>query len=82
MRLVILGAPGAGKGTQATLLAEFYHCPHVSTGEIFRRAIAEGTELGRRPIVTLARDGWSLMILQLSWSSSESKNQIANTGLS
>lgn len=47
MRLVILGAPGAGKGTQATLLAEFYHCPHVSTGEIFRRAIAEGTELGR-----------------------------------
>lgn len=47
MRLVILGAPGAGKGTQATLLAEFYHCPHVSTGDIFRKAIADDTELGR-----------------------------------
>ncbi|MDD2430760.1 MAG: adenylate kinase [Firmicutes bacterium] len=47
MRLVILGAPGAGKGTQASLLAEFYHCPHVSTGDIFRKAIAEDTQMGR-----------------------------------
>ena len=32
MRLVVLGAPGAGKGTQASQLAEYYHCPHVSQG--------------------------------------------------
>ena len=47
MRLVVLGAPGAGKGTQASQLAEYYHCPHVSTGEIFRRAIKNQTELGK-----------------------------------
>lgn len=47
MRLVVLGAPGAGKGTQASQLADYFSCPHVSTGEIFRRAIKSQTELGR-----------------------------------
>lgn len=46
MRLVILGPPGAGKGTQATRLAQHYGIPAISTGDIFRANIAEGTELG------------------------------------
>ncbi len=45
-RLIFLGPPGAGKGTQAQALAEFLHVPHISTGEIFRQAIKEQTPLG------------------------------------
>jgi adenylate kinase len=48
LNLVIFGAPGAGKGTQAKLLAERYGLHHLSTGEIFRAEIAAGTELGRQ----------------------------------
>lgn len=48
MRLVLLGAPGAGKGTQAKLLQERLRIPHISTGDIFRSNIAEGTELGNK----------------------------------
>ena len=47
MRIVLLGPPGAGKGTQAAQLADRYGCPHVATGDIFRANVAEGTELGR-----------------------------------
>lgn len=47
MRLVLLGPPGAGKGTQAARLAERFSIPHVSTGDIFRANVAEQTELGR-----------------------------------
>jgi len=46
MKIVMLGAPGAGKGTQAKIIAEKYQIPHVSTGDIFRANIKEGTELG------------------------------------
>lgn len=46
MRLIMLGAPGAGKGTQAKKIAEKYHIPHISTGDIFRANIKAGTELG------------------------------------
>jgi adenylate kinase len=46
VRLVFLGAPGAGKGTQAAVLAEEFGAVHASTGDIFRHAIAEETELG------------------------------------
>jgi adenylate kinase len=46
MKLVLLGGPGAGKGTQASKLKEFYGIPHVSTGEILREARAKGTPLG------------------------------------
>lgn len=45
-RLIFLGPPGAGKGTQAQALAEFLNIPHISTGEIFRQAIKEQTPLG------------------------------------
>ena len=47
MKIIMLGAPGAGKGTQAKRIAEKYHIPHISTGDIFRANIKEGTELGR-----------------------------------
>ncbi|SVA41418.1 uncharacterized protein METZ01_LOCUS94272, partial [marine metagenome] len=48
MRIVLLGAPGSGKGTQARLMAEKYRVPQISSGEILRRAVAEKTELGRK----------------------------------
>ena len=48
MNLLVLGPQGSGKGTQATRLSDAYGIPHVSTGEMFRGAIAAGTELGRR----------------------------------
>ncbi len=46
MRLVLLGAPGSGKGTQAKLLKEEFNIPHISTGDLLRGAIVEKTELG------------------------------------
>lgn len=46
MNLVLMGLPGAGKGTQAERIVENYHIPHISTGDMFRAAIKEGTELG------------------------------------
>ena len=46
MKLILLGAPGAGKGTQATLVKEKYNIPHISTGDILRANIREGTRLG------------------------------------
>ena len=47
MKIVMLGAPGAGKGTQAEKIADKYGLPHISTGDIFRKNIKEGTELGK-----------------------------------
>ena len=47
MRIVLLGPPGAGKGTQAARVACRFGCPHIATGDIFRANVAEGTELGR-----------------------------------
>lgn len=48
MKLIMLGAPGAGKGTQAKKIAEKYGIPHISTGDIFRANIKGGTELGKQ----------------------------------
>ncbi len=47
MKLILLGAPGAGKGTQAKWISEEYGIPHISTGDILRKNVAEGTELGK-----------------------------------
>ncbi|HNR35916.1 MAG TPA: nucleoside monophosphate kinase, partial [Candidatus Hydrogenedentes bacterium] len=46
MRIVMLGGPGAGKGTQAKRMSEAYKLPHISTGDIFRANLREGTPLG------------------------------------
>lgn len=48
MKIIMLGAPGAGKGTQAKKIAEKYQIPHISTGDIFRANIKGGTELGMK----------------------------------
>ena len=48
MKIVMLGAPGAGKGTQAKMIAEKYSIPHISTGDIFRANIKNGSELGKK----------------------------------
>lgn len=48
MKIIMLGAPGAGKGTQAKKIAEKYKVPHISTGDIFRANIKNGTELGQK----------------------------------
>ncbi len=48
MKIIMLGAPGAGKGTQAKKLASKYGIPHISTGDIFRANIKNGTELGQK----------------------------------
>ena len=48
MKIIMLGAPGAGKGTQAQRIAEKYGIPHISTGDIFRANIKNGTELGKK----------------------------------
>ena len=55
MRIVLLGAPGAGKGTQAAKISERYGIPHISTGDILREAVKQGTELGRSAQAYMSR---------------------------
>ena len=55
LNLVIFGAPGAGKGTQAAMLIEKYNLVHLSTGDLLRKEIAEGTEIGKQAQAIMAR---------------------------
>jgi adenylate kinase len=55
MRLILLGPPGAGKGTQAAWIEATYGIPHLSTGEMLREAVAKGTEVGRRAKAVMER---------------------------
>ena len=55
MKIIMLGAPGAGKGTQADIIANRYEIPHISTGDIFRANLKEGTELGKKAQVYMDR---------------------------
>jgi len=48
VKIILMGAPGSGKGTQADILKEYFNIPHISTGEIFRENIKNGTELGKK----------------------------------
>ena len=57
MRLVLLGAPGSGKGTQATRLREHLQVPHISTGDLLRAAVKAGTELGRKAKAVMESGG-------------------------
>ncbi|HNR69328.1 MAG TPA: adenylate kinase [bacterium] len=55
MRLIFLGAPGSGKGTQAAMLAQSYGIPQISTGDILRKAVKEGTALGEKAKAIMAK---------------------------
>ena len=48
LNIILMGPPGAGKGTQPTRIEDEFHLPHISTGDMFREAIANGTELGKK----------------------------------
>ena len=56
MKIIMLGAPGAGKGTQAKQIADKYSIPHISTGDIFRANIKNGTELGKKAMDRIQQD--------------------------
>jgi adenylate kinase len=78
MRIVLLGVPGSGKGTQAKLMAEKYRVPQISSGELLRQAVTEKTELGKRvaPIIAsgeLVSDGIVIDAVTERLRSNESK---------
>ena len=55
MRLLLFGAPGVGKGTQAKLLSSKFNIPHISTGDILRQAVKDQTELGKKANEIMSR---------------------------
>ena len=63
MKIIMLGAPGAGKGTQAKKIAAKYEIPHISTGDIFRANIKNGTELGKKRKLIWIRD----FLFRMNW---------------
>ncbi|MGM9813515.1 MAG: adenylate kinase [Candidatus Enteromonas sp.] len=55
LNIILMGPPGAGKGTQATRIVDAFHLPHISTGDMFREAIAQGTPLGLKAKAIIER---------------------------
>ena len=76
MKIIMLGAPGAGKGTQAKMIADKYNIPHISTGDIFRANIKEGTELGKKAKTYMDNGELFLMTLLLIWLWTESARKM------
>ncbi len=79
MRIVLLGAPGSGKGTQAVRLVEKLKLPHISTGDLLRSAVEAGTELGRKAKMVIDRgelvsDDIMLGLIKQRLSSDDAKN--------
>jgi len=61
MKLILIGAPGSGKGTQAKYLTEKYHIPQISTGDLLRAAVAAQTPLGRQAKAIMDAANWCPM---------------------
>ena len=57
LNIILMGPPGAGKGTQATKIEDAFHLPHISTGDMFREAISQGTELGKKAKAIIEEGG-------------------------
>ena len=80
MKIIMLGAPGAGKGTQAKMIADKYGVPHISTGDIFRANIKNGTELGMEAKI-VATGGLAHRIAPMSKTITEINLELTLQGL-
>ena len=80
-KIIMLGAPGAGKGTQAKQIAAKYGIPHISTGDIFRANIKNGTELGKKAKEYMDQGCWFPMSLPVIWLCTASARKTARTDL-
>lgn len=81
MKIIMLGAPGAGKGTQAKQIAAKYSIPHISTGDIFRANIKNGTELGKKAKTYMDQEHLFRMSLPVTLLWIEYSRMIAKTDL-
>lgn len=81
MNLILLGAPGAGKGTQAEKIVEKYGIPAISTGNIIRAALKEGTEMGLKPSPIWTQASWFRTMWLSGSSRTDWNKKIAKTDL-